>query len=397
MKIRIIGTGGTIASVDRGNGRKADLYVDEIMSYVPDVRDRYEFTTVDLVKKDSTNMRFKDYIGAALEIYKSFKENYNVLMLHGTDTLQNTAEVLSFMMPFKKRSVLYTGSMEPILYPNGDAEGSIRDSMLVTSDNRLSGDHVLFNHKVYLGTRAAKVRDSYDAYDSINYPLIGNVNGDLSITHNVKKCRPFSNDNHGSQLLMPNMGYVKLAKLQNDFDPDKHFDYELSDLKEKNIKGIVIEAFGSGGLPNTPETIALVPKIKKLIDAGIYVVITSRVPHATVDPNAYEVNKGAIEAGALIAYDMFSDTVDNKLRWVLGQTDKPEYVKKLMLYNFGDEINPNLVPEADRTSDQEMLGILNNILSNYKLNLNGSSDRYYKKVDDVMKDIRIPEPTDLLT
>ena len=55
-KILLIGTGGTIASKEMGDGLSPGLAAEEIVNYVPEVKDLCEIDVFQLCNIDSTNM-----------------------------------------------------------------------------------------------------------------------------------------------------------------------------------------------------------------------------------------------------------------------------------------------------------------------------------------------------
>ena len=55
-RILLIGTGGTIASKETGDGLSPGLAAEEIVNYVPEVKDLCEIEVFQLCNIDSTNM-----------------------------------------------------------------------------------------------------------------------------------------------------------------------------------------------------------------------------------------------------------------------------------------------------------------------------------------------------
>ena len=56
-KLLLIGTGGTIASRETGDGLSPGLQAEEIVSFVPEVRNLCEIEVLQLCNIDSTNMK----------------------------------------------------------------------------------------------------------------------------------------------------------------------------------------------------------------------------------------------------------------------------------------------------------------------------------------------------
>ena len=61
-KILFIATGGTIASKKSENGLKPQISPEELMSYIPSVKDICEVDTLQLLNLDSSNMEPRHWI-----------------------------------------------------------------------------------------------------------------------------------------------------------------------------------------------------------------------------------------------------------------------------------------------------------------------------------------------
>ncbi|MCX8169809.1 MAG: hypothetical protein N3D72_01840, partial [Candidatus Methanomethyliaceae archaeon] len=105
-------------------------------------------------------------------------------------------------------------------------------------------------------------------------------------------------------------------------------------LIEKGYRGIVLEGTGLG---HTPEY--LFPSIKRAIENGITVVMTSQCLFGRVNMNVYSTGRILLSMGVIPGEDMLPETALVKLMWVLAQTDDLEEIKKLMLSNVSGEIS----------------------------------------------------------
>jgi len=113
-KLLLIGTGGTIASRETGDGLSPGLQAEEIVSFVPEVRNLCEIEVLQLCNIDSTNMNPKIW----RELVQAIKENFDrydgFVVLHGTDTMAYTSAVLSYMIQHSRKPIVVTGSQKPI-------------------------------------------------------------------------------------------------------------------------------------------------------------------------------------------------------------------------------------------------------------------------------------------
>ena len=105
---------------------------------------------------------------------------------------------------------------------------------------------------------------------------------------------------------------VSLVKLFPGFDPNLLFA-----MVDAGCKGIVIEAYGLGGMNYIRRN--LVAAIGKLIDQGIPVITSSQCLYERSDLTRYEVGRLALLEGAISAQDMTSESAITKLMWGLGQ------------------------------------------------------------------------------
>ena len=97
-KILLLATGGTIASKKSENGLKPQITPEELLEYIPQVKEFCEVSAIQLLNLDSSNMEpehWKKIVHAIREYYDAYD---GFVIAHGTDTMAYTAAALSYMV-----------------------------------------------------------------------------------------------------------------------------------------------------------------------------------------------------------------------------------------------------------------------------------------------------------
>ena len=218
--------------------------------------------------------------------------------------------------------VVVTGSQMPLNMPMSDALMNLQTSVWMAASG-VPGVFVAFDRKIMLGCRTSKVRTvSFNAFESINCPYVGEVNA------------------FGLQLYTDKKPKLARINLQTDFSNKiavlKVFpgmDLEVfSFLQNGGYEGVYIEGFGLGGLPFLRNDITA--EIRKASDNGLPILVGSQCRYEGSDLSVYETGQRILDCGGIPVYDMTQEAVVTKLMWVLGQTKKYDQVRWL----FGSDL-----------------------------------------------------------
>jgi len=321
-KILLIATGGTIACSDSGEGLKPSYNIEELLSYIPAVKDICEITGDAIMNIDSTNMnpKFWVYIGNAIK--KHYDQYDGFVITHGTDTMAYTSAGVAYLLHNLGKPVVFTGAQHSIEEFGTDARQNLGDAIRYALEG-VPGVFIAFDGKIINGTRAMKVKTkSLDAFQSVNYPDVAKVKYGKVYHNEILKqrfeeisCEDFFCDGY----LCSDIMVLKLFP---------GMDTKIFDFVRNNYKGVIIESFGIGGIPF--ENNDIITKVKELVTSEMPVVVTTQCLEEGIDFDIYEVGKKLIKSNIIFAKDMNTEAIVAKLMWAIGRGDSLTEVKALM-------------------------------------------------------------------
>lgn len=322
----LLTTGGTIASLEGENGLVPEMKAEEILSHLPGLNSLCQIDSKPLMNIDSTNMQPEYWADMAKSIYEKYNDYDGFVITHGTDTMAYTSAALSYMLQDVDKPIVITGSQIPIAFKKTDAKRNISDAVRFACED-IGGVYVVFDGRVIQGTRAIKLRTkSYDSFESINYPYIASIHED-DIKYNKSFHSPKNKEIKLDTSLCTD---VSLIKLHPGIKP------EFFDFLKNQCKGIVIESYGSGGIPFQGRNI--LQKLNELTECGISVVITTQCLEEGEDIDIYEVGRKVNQNVIIRSRNMNTEAIVPKLMWVLGKTQDPHKVKEMMETPIADDI-----------------------------------------------------------
>ena len=320
--ILILNTGGTFSSHISEHGLAPSMSGNEILDRLGTVSDEIELTVEDFCSLDSANIMPDDWASIAKKIAAELPGYDGFIVIHGTDTLAYTSSMLSFMLQNISVPVVVTGSQMPLNMPMSDALGNLECAVWMAAGG-VPGVFVAFDRKIMLGCRTSKVRTvSFDAFESINYPNIGEVNA------------------FGLQLYTDRKHKMTRLNLQTDYSdkiavlkvfPGMHLEV-FRYLEKIGCQGVYIEGFGLGGLPFLRNDVTT--EIRKASERGLPILVGSQCRYEGSDLSVYETGQRILDCGGIPVYDMTQEAVVTKLMWCLGQTEKYDQIRWL----FGTDL-----------------------------------------------------------
>ena len=324
-KILLLTTGGTIASVPGGEGlvpHRSGVMERELEQ----LRTYYEICVQDVMCLDSSNIRPEEWQLIAQTVFEQRQGYDGIVISHGTDTMAYTASAVTFMLPDIDLPVVFTGSQLPLTDMLSDGPDNLRTAFAMAASG-CPGVFLAFDRKVMLGCRAVKVRASgFSAFESVNAryaALVSNLGlvVDPQVLPKVQ----------GQSRLCPNISReVFLLKLTPGLNPAV-FDM----LAAMGYKGIVIEAFGLGGMNVLHRGLR---GIRRCVEDGVSIVVTTQCLYDSANLEVYQVGNKLLELGVIQGRDMTSEAAMTKLMWAIGQGMEPKQIEELFGKSLAGEV-----------------------------------------------------------
>lgn len=327
-KILLIYTGGTIGMVkDYETGALKAFDFKKLLKRIPELH--LLDCSIDTVSFeqpiDSSNIQIENWQNIATIIENKYDYFDGFVVLHGSDTMSYSASALSFMLENLAKPVVFTGSQLPIGDLRTDAKENLITAIQIASLQE-KGKSVFnevclyFEYKLYRGNRTTKISaEHFNAFASPNFPELAESGVHLKVN---------------TELLLHSKGNKKL-KVNKAFDdnvavlklfPGISRNVLSTVLQTPNLKGIVLETYGSG---NAPTLDWFISELSEAIKNNIYVINVTQCSGGSVNMGQYETSTQLKKIGIVSGKDITTEAAITKLMYLLGQNVAPKVFKTI--------------------------------------------------------------------
>jgi L-asparaginase len=283
---------------------------------------------------DSSDMGIKEYQQLAEIIFHNYELYDGFVVLHGSDTMAYTASVVSFMLENLAKPIIFTGSQLPIGDLRTDAKENLITSIQIAGlkhNNKsvIREVGLYFEYKLYRGNRTSKINaEHFEAFDSPNYPPLTESGVHLKINENfilkIKRKKPL--------ILHKELeDHILLLKLF----PGLSQDMFAHLLNIKDIKGIIIETFGSG---NYKTEDWFINGLKSKIENEIPVVNITQCLGGQVQMGKYCSSEKLEQIGVISGNDITTEAAIAKMMFLLPKKLNYEVFKTIFETSIRGEI-----------------------------------------------------------
>ena len=326
-KVLAIYTGGTIGSMPRDpNDPDSPQIVvpwakfKELSPFLAADKLGFEVEALETSPLDSCNIGPKEWKEMALAIKSRYDEFEGFVIIHGTDTMVNTASALSFMLENLNKPVILTGAqMSYLASVRNDGMQNLITALMLANPRYMKIPVIpevciYFGGKVFRGNRTRKVNaNGFDAYHSPNFPLLAEVGESIKVNERILLKRAPEKALTVNTRLEPDVAAVVMYPgVQDGNVLDAVF-------KNPKLKGVVLMAYGAGNIPTKPKKV--LDMVREARARNVVILDVTQCGGGKVELGLYETSALLLDARISSGVDITPEAALAKLMVVLGDED----------------------------------------------------------------------------
>lgn len=374
-KVAILTCGGTPA-MSPNPTLKVKYTGPELIKQFPSLDSLAGIEVDEVFSKDSSDMKPKDWstIAERAHHYVMRDDISGIVIIHGTDTMEDTLMAVALMIRNLNKPIVFTGTQVPAEKDMHHAERHFYDSVLTAANSGIndvvlcfSGDETSTFTNLYRASTAFKFSThKYDAFRSWDGPIASVVDGKFRFGSQYKdpnyKDIQYKITKPTEQPLLKtnlelNVGYAGVVpgtdygeKISSNIIPSRGevipregvISREGVVSRERAIprdRGYILGTNTDGYdlLSHTRDAEA--QATLRALEAGLVVGVVSNDGSPVILANGIDIQlreRGAVPLGRM----NFRKALV-KLSWVLGQTQDKEEARRMLAYNYCGELSPN--------------------------------------------------------